>query len=287
MPPSSDDNDFYNREYNAHLLADGFDKDRIYGERSRAALAGLRCIPDLIYDEKSGSRLDLYPSKKGSPLFIWIHGGYWRSSSKSENVFVVPGLVGAGVSVASIDYELAPAVSIGEIVRQARHAVAWLYKECPSFGIDVSRIHLGGHSAGGHLVGMLLADGWRGQFGLPESDLFGAALCISGLFDLEPVRRTFVDEQLQLDDSSIATYSPVRHVPTGSEARLLVSVGGKESSEFARQSSEYLQAWKAAGNVGRSIEMPGRHHFDIILELEQAGNPLFDGLVEEIQKFHQ
>lgn len=278
------DDDFYEREYNAFLRVGDFRKDEIYRDRSRAALQQVERIADIVYDDQSGSRLDLYPAGAGSPLFIWIHGGYWRGSSKDENVFVVPGLVAHGISVASLDYSLAPSVSIGEIVRQVRQGIAWLHGNASSYDIDTSHLHLGGHSAGGHLVGMLLAPGWLTDYGLRD-DLFGAALAVSGLFDLAPIRRTSVNEQLRLDDLQIADYSPIWKIPARTGTRLLTSFGGNESSEFARQSLDYLSGWQAAGNAGRHIAMPGYHHFDIILDLEQPGNPLFDGLVEEVSKF--
>jgi len=184
--------------------------------------------------------------------------------------------------VASIDYSLAPSVSIGEIVRQVRQSIVWLYQHADTLGFDRTRLHIGGHSAGGHLVGMLLADGWREEQGLP-ADLFGVALPISGLFDLEPMRHTFVNEALKLTDDEIAQYSPIRHLPAKMSTRLLGTYGGKESSEFARQTNDYLAAWKDATGYAVKIEMPDHHHFDIILQLESAGNPLFDTLLEHIQ----
>lgn len=172
---------------------------------------------------------------------------------------------------------------MGEIVRQVRQSIAWLYEQAPMLGFDRTRFHIGGHSAGGHLVGMLLADGWREAQGLPH-DLFGVALAVSGLFDLEPMRHTFVNEALKLTSEEIATYSPIRQLPAGSTTYLLATYGGKESAEFARQTDEYLEAWRARSGSGLKVEMPEHHHFDIILQLENAGNPLFDTLLAQIQR---
>lgn len=274
--------DRLDREYNARAMTTHFDKDAIYRARSGQAFATVERIADLVYDKRSGSKLDIYPAGSGSPLFVWIHGGYWRASTKDENAFVAPGLVKSGVSVASIDYTLAPTASLDEIVRQVRAGVAWLADRAGAYGIDTRRIHVGGHSAGGHLTGMLLAGGWQESFGL-RADCIGTALPVSGLFDLHPLRHTFVNEPLQLDAAAASRNSPIEHLPDQSSARLVVTCGGDESSEFRRQTDDYVARWREYGFAGRQIAMPGFHHFDIILELEKPGNPLFDALLSDIR----
>lgn len=268
-------------EYNAFIPAAGFDKDAIYRQRSKDALERVERIADVVYDQRSGSKLDLFPAGPGAPLFVWIHGGYWRSSSKDENIFVAPGLVGQGVAVCTVDYQLAPAVDLDEIVRQVRQAIAWLVANAADYGIDTGRIHIGGHSAGGHLVGMLLAQGWQNGFDVRD-DVVGTALSVSGIFDLAPIQYTFVNTDLRLDAGLIQRNSPIHHVPGISDAELLVSYGGLESSEFRRQTEIYERAWRGNGNKATCVAMPDFHHFDIILELERPGNPLFDTLVARI-----
>lgn len=269
-------------EYNAFIPAAGFQKDEIYSQRSLAALEGLTRHADIVYDERSGSRLDLYPSVPGAPLFVWIHGGYWKSSTKNDNIFVVPGLIRNGVAVASIDYTLAPDADIEEIVRQVRQSIAWLSGHGSDYGIDTSRIHVGGHSAGGHLTGMLCMNGWQADYGLPR-DIIATALPISGLFDLAPLAQVDVTAVLGLTADQVTRNSPLLHVPEQTSVDLLTSVGGRESAEFRRQTEEYGDAWRARGHRVTAIEMPDKHHFDIILDLETPGNPLFDTLIRYIR----
>lgn len=283
MSDRADDVSFLNREYDARARTQSFDRERVYKERSQAAFDRTERIADLIYDTASGSKLDIYPSRSGAPLFVWFHGGYWRSSTKDANAFVAPGLVEAGVSVASVDYSLAPAVRIGEIVRQVRTSLAWLVQNADTYGYDAGRIHVGGHSAGGHLVGMLLAGKWQENFGLSRN-VIRTGLAISGLFDLAPLRVTFVNEALRLSEAEIRDNSPINLIPETSDATLLATVGGAESSEFHRQTDDYLRAWQRAGHRGTQIDMPSFHHFDIILELERPGNALFDTLLASIQQ---
>lgn len=283
MSERADDVSFLNSEYDARARTQSFDRERVYKERSQAAFDRTERIADLVYDTASGSKLDIYPSRSGAPLFVWFHGGYWRSSTKDANAFVAPGLVESGVSVASVDYSLAPTVRIGEIVRQVRTSVAWLVQNARSYGYEAERIHVGGHSAGGHLVGMLLAGKWQERFGLSR-DVIGTGLAISGLFDLAPLQKTFVNEALRLSEDEIRDNSPINLLPETSDATLLATVGGSESSEFHRQTDDYLQAWQRCGHRGSRVDMPNFHHFDIILELERPGNALFDTLLASIQQ---
>jgi len=282
---SEADRAFLDLEYNARLIAPEFDKEAVYQAASASSLKRGERVPDLVYDDWSGSKLDIYPAQPGSPLFVWIHGGYWRSSTKEENAFVVPGFVEAGISVATVDYTLAPRVSLDEIVRQVRRSIAWVHRNAAVYGIDARRLHIGGHSAGGQLVGMLLADGWRSQLDLPD-DLFGVAATISGLHDLRPLVHSFVNEPLKLDEAAAIRNSPLLDLPRQSRAHLIASCGQRESDEFKRQTQTYLQRWTSRGFSGEEVVMPGFHHFDIILELEKPGNALFDAIRRGIAERH-
>lgn len=183
--------------------------------------------------------------------------------------------LGACSSVASIDYTLAPQATLDEIVRQVRKGISWLSRHAKDYGIDARQIHIGGHSAGGHLVGMLLSDDWQSSFGVAD-DLIGVALSVSGLHDLHPLVHSFVNEPLSLDAALASRNSPLEHLPASSSAHLIAACGGLESAEFKRQTREYVEAWTGRGFSGEEVAMPDFHHFDIILELEKPGSALFD-----------
>ncbi len=118
---------------------------------------------DLRYDEASGQGLDIVPAPGPGlkPAFVFIHGGYWRMLSKNESVYMAPALNARGITLVAPDYSLAPATSLEEIVRQVRAAIVWLHRHGAEHGIDPERLFVGGHSAGGHLTGALVAGGWR------------------------------------------------------------------------------------------------------------------------------
>jgi len=248
-----------------------------WGERAEAALARLDGRLGLPYGPTRAEYLDLFRAGEGAPLHIFLHGGYWRRFSARDHAFVAPPLVEAGLSVAVVNYALCPEVSLGEIVRQCRAAIAWLWTHADELGVDRERMSLSGHSAGGHLAAMAVLTDWPGQYDRPE-DIIKAAVPISGLFDLRPFPYSYLQPALQLDWGTVLAASPIDHVrplPTP----LLVAVGGAESAEFRRQSRGFEAAWRGAGNVSRLIEIEGAHHFSALEALESPTSVLHRGLL--------
>ena len=269
------------REYDARGSVPSFDAEYArYVAGSERARAEHRRLADLVYDEASGEALDIYPAEPGAPLFLWIHGGYWRATSKDDNAFVVPGLKAQGFAVAAMNYTLAPKVTLDEIVRQTRAAIAFLDRERARYGFGA--LAVGGSSAGGHLTAMLLAGGWQAGLGLRE-DAITAALDLSGLHELEPLQHTQVNGWLGLDDAMIARNSPIRLIPAQSQVRLVASVGGLETSEFKRQTEDYLRAWTEAGHAGERIDMPHHNHFDIALSLGEPESRLAQAMAAAVR----
>jgi arylformamidase len=220
----------------------------------------------LVYDAASGQTLDLYPAPGPGlkPVFVFIHGGYWRMLSKDDSAFMAKAFTSLGISVVAVDYALAPAATLEEIVRQVRASIAWLWTHGREHGIDPERIFVGGSSAGGHLTGAVVAGGWRDAFGLPENAVKGA-MPVSGVFDLEPITRSFVNEWMGLDAERAAALSPIRHLPA-QPCRMVVAWGADETSGFHDQSLAFLAAWRGRGFAAVELMVPRRHHFDVVLD---------------------
>ena len=273
-------------DFNARESVASFDEE--FGELialSDAAMATLPRRADITFDPDSGAKMDLYGVADGRPVFMWIHGGYWRIGTKEGNAFAAPGLVAHDIAVAVIDYSLAPAVSLEQIVQEIRTAVAWLYREGPGMGLDTSRIHVGGSSAGGHLTGAVLADGWRQDFGLP-ADMIGAALALSGIYDLEPLLHTQVNGWMNMDMGTVEALSPIRHIPQKADVHLILSVGGQERDGFLRETAAYAEAWEAKGHQLTQIDMPAYNHFDITGTLSDPAATLVTATRDAIRAFH-
>lgn len=240
-----------------------------YAGQSALARETLPCRANLLFDDVTGQRLDLLAADPSSlrPLMVFVHGGYWRALSKEHSTFAAPMLAAHGIATAAPDYRLAPAASIADIVHDVRKSVAWLWHNAPDLGIDRSRIVVAGSSAGGHLTGALAAPDWPAQYGLPVHPLRGA-LPISGLFELAPLAAMTVQDWMGFTPEQIADCSPLRHLPA-SGMKLGVAVAEQETAGFHRQSAAYAQATGAP-----LLQVAGRHHFDVILDLCEADSDL-------------
>lgn len=269
------------REYNARdSVPDFTDYIRQYAELSARARDTLACMADISYGDHPAMKLDFFPAGPGTPLFIYIHGGYWRLLSSKDSAFMAECLTGNGISVAALNYALVPEVTLDEIVRQCRAAIAFCVQLAPELGIDGDSIFAGGSSAGGHLAGMLAAQGWHDEFEIPADTVKGI-LSTSGLMDLEPVRLSHVNEWIHLDRTSAHRNSPIHHLPA-SHCRVITGAGGDESSEFKRQSAAYAALCRQAGLEVVEIEPPGRNHFDVIMELCEPDSDLTKALFDMI-----
>ncbi len=231
--------------------------------------------------------LDLYPAPGTEPgdggtatVLVYVHGGYWRSRTSKEFGFVARGPASKDVATVIVNYALCPYVTMDEIVRQSRAAVTWAYKNAASFGGDPERIHVAGHSAGGHLTAMLLTTDWEGDYGLP-TDIIKGACAISGLFDLAPFPYTFAQPKLQLTWEQVLRNSPILHVPDTAPP-LLLAYGEGETAELKRQSEDFLAAWQAKSLDADLLPLPGKNHYDVIDGFLDAGSPLCSALLERM-----
>lgn len=102
-------------------------------------------------------RIDFFAAAGDSarPLLVFLHGGYWRSLGPEVFHFIAPPWTARGVHVAFLGYDLCPSVEIDQIAAQCCAAMRWLFAQGASFGVDLTRVVVSGHSAGGHLAAML------------------------------------------------------------------------------------------------------------------------------------
>ncbi|MGO4839588.1 alpha/beta hydrolase, partial [Rhizobiaceae sp. 2RAB30] len=126
----------------------------------------------------------------------------------------------------------------------------------------------------------VLAGGWHDAFGVPE-DVVKGAMPISGLFHLAPIARSFVQDWIKLDDDAVARLSPATNLPSVG-CPIVVAYADGEPAGFKRQSTEYDRLWREAGFASRLVEVPGRNHFDVLLDLASDDSTLSRLLVELI-----
>ncbi|MBZ9782017.1 alpha/beta hydrolase [Pseudomonas sp. REP124] len=211
---------------------------------------------DVAYGNALRERFDWYAqAKAGAPTLLFIHGGYWQASDKDDYAFIAEGLIGAGFNVGLLEYTLAPEANMGTIVGQIGKALDYLMAHREALNIG-PQVVLCGHSAGGHLTALHR-----------QHPLLSLAMPISGLMELDPISRCWLNDKLQLSAEEIRRYSPQRLIGEG--APLLVTVGGEELPELIRHSREYAAACREAGQVVSLIEVAGCHHFAVLDDLAQ------------------
>ena len=250
---------------------------------SQAARALLDGLTDIAYGAGPSETLDIFPAAQAhAPVLVFIHGGYWRSLDKSDHSFVAPACVSQGACVVVPNYALCPAVTISDIVMQMVKALAWVWRCIDRWGGDPSRIHIAGHSAGGHLAAMLMACQWaRYQSDLP-ADLVKSVLSISGLYELESVMRSpMLQSSLHLTESEVLRCSPA-WMPAPASGRLISVAGSLESEAFIRHNHLIQEAW-GRERVPVVEDLQGLHHFSIVNELAKPGSHLHGLLMQQLR----
>lgn len=255
-------------EYNLRLSHP--DRDAVYADYARRS-AAFRAEADGQYDIAYGpakrQTLDIFPGPSPSaPVFLFFHGGYWRALDKSVFSFLAEPFHRAGWTAVLANYTLAPETTIDVIVDQANQALAWVRAKYP----DAGRLVSAGHSAGGQLTLMsILKDCASPDKGTPT---ITAGITISGVFDLEPLRHTTINDLVHLDEASAARNSPI-HLVRPCPVPLLVAAGANETPEFRGQSARFVETWTAAGNRAETYLADGANHFTVLRAFAEPDGP--------------
>jgi len=158
--------------------------------------------------------------------------------------------------------------SLVVLADQVRRAIAWLCRNAACFGIDATQLYVGGQSSGGHLAAVALTTDWPRDFGLPV-DIIKGGMCISGMYDLEPVRLSARSNYVKFDQTTVATLSPIRHLDR-LHAPVIVAYGTCETPEFQRQNREFAAAVE---NAGKKVQLLVAEHYNHFELPETLGNP--------------
>jgi arylformamidase len=197
-------------------------------------------------------------------LLLFVHGGYWQELSAADSLFAAAACIERGIAFAALDYTLAPAASLPAIVAECRSALAWLCTHAPRLGIDATRVVVAGSSAGAHLSAMMALPAAPAGAGVSIAPR--AAVLVSGIYWLEPLRGTSIDAALALDAGSARQASPSL-LPLSGFPPTVLCWGEIETAAFKAQSRAFAALLREAGTPCDLFEVPGRNHFDVILDL--------------------
>jgi len=274
--------------YNQRAYAPAFDAHlarRV--ARNEAALDRLPAPKNFAYGARPIEKLDVHLADLGgranAPINIYFHGGAWRGGVARGFTWVAEPFVNAGAHCVIPEYSSVPDVGgdLAVLGDEVRRAVAWVYEHAAEFGGDPQRIHISGHSSGGHLAAVVLTTDWAGEFGLPADFIKGGVIAC-GMFDLEPVRLSSRSEYVAFTDESEDELSPQRHLDMLT-APLILGYGTLETPEFQRQSRDFAAAVRAAGKPVELLVAEGCYHLEVEQTLANPYGLLGRALLEQME----
>jgi len=249
-------------------------------EVSRKARSTLKSWLNVPYGSSPREILDVYAADRaGGPVLVYIHGGYWRSGSKDDNCNFAPVFTQRGATVVLVEYDLCPNVTVTDIVRQTRAAIAWVHRNIMRYSGNPSKLYVSGHSAGGHLTAMALAHDWE-KHGLPRN-LIKGAVATSGVYDLEMVMQISVNDQVRMTPEIARENNPFLY-PPHSNCPVLVAVGGAEPKGWQQMSEDYFKLCQARGLDCQYLIVPGANHYTMSEHLADANSPLTQAMLKQI-----
>jgi arylformamidase len=210
---------------------------------------------DLRYGPRERNRIDFLKAREKGPTLLFIHGGYWQTRAKETFALFAGGPMAHGINVALIGYTLAPDATLDEIVAEIHAGIDFLAGQLPELGGDAGRIVVSGWSAGGHLTSMALSH--------PNVK---AGLGISGIYDLEPIRASYLNVKLGLDEAMSRRNSPVMQAG-GAMKPLSLVVGSAELPLLRQQTADFAGHRARFGLPVTYEEIPGANHFTIMNEM--------------------
>jgi arylformamidase len=258
----------YDQSFYAPLASQISKRRAANAELVRARLGAPMRLP---YGPTEVEKLDIYRAKRPkAPTFVFIHGGAWLGGEAKNYGDSAELFVNAGANYVVLDFIAINAAGgdLRVMADQVRRGVAWAYKNIATYDGDPDRFYVGGHSSGGHLCGVTMVTDWQKEFGLPP-DMIKGGLCMSGMYDMKPVRLSKRSTYVKFTDEMEESMSSQRHLAL-LRAPIVVSYGTNETPEFQRQSRDFATAVKAAGKPVQLIEATGYNHFEMA---ESLGHP--------------
>ncbi|WP_018899471.1 alpha/beta hydrolase [Rhizobium sp. 2MFCol3.1] len=257
------------------------DFDNIVSEIVQASARARETLPmiaDIAYGTGPSETVDLFfPAghREGLPVHIFIHGGYWRMWSKREYSYVARPITDAGGIAVIVDYSLMPDVRMEVLVDQVFRAKAWVRDHISEHGGDPASITISGHSAGAHLASHLI------YLSPPGTEIIGALL-LGGLYDLRPLKSSFLQSEINLTEEEIERFTPLHHFHDPG-CRVILAVGEQETNPFHTQMSAFSDVLRRQGVPVAEKVLRGRNHMSSVRDLGIAGTEANDVLLELLQ----
>ena len=243
---------------------------------SLIARISLKSSLDISYGDTLGQKLDIFPAKdKNSPVFVFIHGGYFRALDKKSYNYIAKPFVKNAVTTVIINYDLAPKVKVSQIIEQNIKAFEWIYNNIKNYNGDSKKIFICGHSVGAFLCAKILEYDYSKEI---KESIIGVAL-LSGIYDLTKIEESYLNEDLHLLKNDVKELSPlfnkIKKAPY-----TIIAVGDKETEEFIKQSKMYIKKLKQENVLSEFMLLKDKNHYTVSRMLSNTKNLLMEKILE-------
>ena len=264
------------RQYSPSSMLDGPLEPFLsaYVQRSQEAYEAVGPVHEIRYGLGPANTIDLArpDNDEPVPVHMFIHGGYWQQLSKRESFFLALDVLRQGSAFAAVDYTLAPEASVDEIVAECCSAIAALHGAADDHGLDSTAITVSGSSAGAHLAAM-------SALRLPAQQRPAGLILVSGVYELEPLVDTSINDLVGLDVEAARRNSPMLLELEGFPPSV-VAFGQHETAEFKAQSQALVDGLRAAGCPVVETEIAARNHFDVVFDIASLLQPMLPEPIE-------
>lgn len=211
-------------------------------------------------------KLDVYLSKgaTNAPVLFFLHGGAWKMGDRSQYVPLGNRFAREGYVTVIPSYRLAPRNPHPAQIEDATAAFAWTVQHVAEFGGDTNRIYVSGHSAGGHLAGLLSLDEKNLAAYQLSPRIIRGVLAWSGVYDL--TESDGFAEIFGKDTPGRQAASPLFHVQRPAPP-FLVTYCEWEYYSLPAQAKKFYAALRQAGISAELVYVPGQSHISEMLNI--------------------
>jgi acetyl esterase/lipase len=234
--------------------------------------------------DKERHLLDVYTprGRKDFPVVLFVHGGSWRSGSKNLYAALGQALAADGIGCVICNYRLSPAVKHPAHIEDVAKAFAWTCDNIGKYGGKKDHLFLCGHSAGGHLVSLLVTDPryLKAERRSP-SEVKGVA-SFSGVYEII-TGVTTLESAFGKDEKVCRLASPLTHA-TGKFPPFLIAYADTDFPRLDETALNMHAALKKAESPVELVKCPNRNHYTIIIQFVNSADPLNKAFKDFVQK---
>lgn len=248
--------------------------------------------PDIAYRtdkdaDKERHVLDVYvpKGKKAFPTVLFVHGGTWKSGNKNLYAILGQSLASDGIGCVICNYRLSPKVQHPAHVEDVARAFAWTAEHIGKYGGTKDQLFLCGHSAGGHLVSLLVTDPQYLKAEKHSPDEVKGVASLSGVYQIVAAEKVF-EPAFGTDTKRYKQASPLAHV-AGKHPPFFIAYADTDFPQLDKMAENMCTALKKAESPVELVKCKDRNHYTIIIEFVKHTDPLNQQFREFVRKNSQ